>query len=255
MDGSEKRIAVLIDAENIASKYISIILKELASEGIVTYKRVYGDWTKSELSPWKEVMVAHSVLPIHQFSYTTGKGSTDSAMIIDAMDILYSGKVDGFCLVSSDSDYTRLSARLRESGMMVIGMGEAKTPSAFRQACSRFVYLDKLYVAQNPKPAEKRKVENSPQLNDDLDQSMTDIDTIREEIREIIKNNSDDDGLLLSSTLGNLLRKTFPDFDSRNYGFDKLVNLIDNLDIIEKRNLKVGNSQKSYLHFRLKDDQ
>ena len=125
---SDQRFAVLIDADNVSDKYIKIILDEISNDGIATYKRIYGDWTKPALTSWKNVLLDNSILPIQQYNYTTGKNSTDSAMIIDAMDILYSGKVDGFCIVSSDSDFTRLAARLRESGMQVIGMGEEKTP-------------------------------------------------------------------------------------------------------------------------------
>ena len=134
----DKRFAVLIDADNVSDKYIKVILDEISNDGIITYKRIYGDWTKPSLSSWKSVLLNHSITPMQQYNYTTGKSSTDSAMIIDAMDILYSGNVDGFCLVSSDSDFTRLAARLRESGMYVIGMGEKKTPNPFIAACNRF---------------------------------------------------------------------------------------------------------------------
>ena len=141
----EKKFAVLIDADNIADKYIKIILDETANSGIATYKRIYGDWTSPRLSSWKQVLLNNSIIPIQQYSYTFGKNSTDSAMIIDAMDILYSGTVDGFCIASSDSDFTRLAARLRESGMYVIGMGESKTPKPFISACNQFKYLDILF--------------------------------------------------------------------------------------------------------------
>ncbi|MBQ2084406.1 MAG: NYN domain-containing protein, partial [Firmicutes bacterium] len=138
---TDKRFAVLIDADNISDRYIKTILDEMAGEGEVTYKRIYGDWTKPALAPWKKVLLEYSVTPIQQYSYTTGKNATDSAMIIDAMDILYSGNVEGFCLVTSDSDFTRLASRLRESGMLVVGMGEKKTPKAFTTACNKFKYL------------------------------------------------------------------------------------------------------------------
>ena len=142
MTNTDRRFAVLIDADNVAARYIKIILDEISNEGEVTYKRIYGDWTKPALAPWKQVLLEHSVTPIQQYSYTTGKNATDSAMIIDAMDILYSGRVEGFCLVTSDSDFTRLASRLRESGMLVVGMGEQKTPKAFVSACNKFKYLD-----------------------------------------------------------------------------------------------------------------
>lgn len=140
---SDSRFAVLIDADNVSVRYIKLIMDEISKDGIATYKRIYGDWTNPALISWKSALLDNSVLPIQQYSYTTGKNSTDSAMIIDAMDILYSGQVEGFCLVSSDSDFTRLAARLRESGMTVIGMGESKTPNSFIAACNKFKYLDK----------------------------------------------------------------------------------------------------------------
>ena len=143
----ELKIAILIDADNISDKYVKIILDETATKGVATYKRIYGDWTSTKLGSWKKVLLENSIIPIQQYSYTTGKNATDSAMIIDAMDILYSGTVDGFCIASSDSDFTRLVARLRESGMYVLGMGESKTPLPFVSACNEFKYLDLLLNA------------------------------------------------------------------------------------------------------------
>ncbi|MBQ2626376.1 MAG: NYN domain-containing protein [Eubacterium sp.] len=151
---NELRFAVLIDADNISDKYIKIILDETASNGIATYKRIYGDWTSQRMNSWKEVLLDNSVVPMQQYSYTTGKNATDSAMIIDAMDILYSGTVDGFCLCSSDSDFTRLASRIREAGMQVIGMGESKTPKPFISACNQFKYLDLLYEQRLQEAAE-----------------------------------------------------------------------------------------------------
>ena len=152
---NELRIAILIDADNVSDKYIKIIVDEVANIGIATYKRIYGDWTSARLSSWKKVLLEDSIIPIQQYSYTTGKNATDSAMIIDAMDILYSGNVDGYCIVSSDSDFTRLAARLRESGMLVLGMGEEKTPKPFISACNQFKYLDLLY--RNQQEEEKKE--------------------------------------------------------------------------------------------------
>mgnify|MGYP000273157692 FL=1 len=152
---NELRIAILIDADNVSDKYIKIIVDEVANIGIATYKRIYGDWTSARLSSWKNVLLEDSIIPIQQYSYTTGKNATDSAMIIDAMDILYSGNVDGYCIVSSDSDFTRLAARLRESGMLVLGMGEEKTPKPFISACNQFKYLDLLY--RNQQEEEKKE--------------------------------------------------------------------------------------------------
>ena len=152
---NELRYAVLIDADNISDKYIKIILDETAGNGIATYKRIYGDWTSQRMNSWKRVLLDNSVIPMQQYSYTTGKNATDSAMIIDAMDILYSGTVDGFCLVSSDSDFTRLASRIREAGMQVIGMGESKTPKPFISACNQFKYLDLLYEQRLKEAAEE----------------------------------------------------------------------------------------------------
>ena len=159
---SDNRFAVLIDADNVSVKYVKIILDEISKDGIATYKRIYGDWTNPSLISWKSVLLDNSINPIQQYSYTTGKNSTDSAMIIDAMDILYSGKVDGFCLVSSDSDFTRLAARLRESGMTVIGMGESKTPNSFIAACNKFKYLDILSAADEEEPEETPAPKREP---------------------------------------------------------------------------------------------
>lgn len=158
----DRRFAVLIDADNISNKYVKVILDEISNDGVATYKRIYGDWTRSGMGPWKRVLLEHSITPIQQYGYTTGKNATDSAMIIDAMDILYSGNVEGFCLVSSDSDFTRLASRLRESGMMVVGMGEQKTPKAFISACNKFKYLDILSGQAAPKTDSAAELDNVP---------------------------------------------------------------------------------------------
>ena len=154
----EMRYAVLIDSDNVAAKYTKFILDEVSNYGVVTYKRVYGDWTRDNSVRWKTMALENAITPVQQYSYTTGKNSTDSAMIIDAMDILYEGKTDGFCIVSSDSDFTRLAIRLREAGMKVIGMGEQKTPVAFRVACDRFIYIENIRAAQQ----EREKAAQAP---------------------------------------------------------------------------------------------
>lgn len=161
---SEPRFAILIDADNISEKYIKIILDEVSNAGVATYKRIYGDWTSQRLVSWKNCLLENSIIPIQQYSYTYGKSATDSAMIIDAMDILYSGNVDGFAIVSSDSDFTRLAARLRESGMQVIGMGEQKTPEPFISACNQFKYLDLLYAAQRAEAKEEAEAERETEI-------------------------------------------------------------------------------------------
>lgn len=231
---NELRFAVLMDADNISDKYVKIILDETANNGVITYKRIYGDWTSPRLASWKNVLLDNSIIPMQQYSYTTGKNSTDSAMIIDAMDILYSGTVDGFCIVSSDSDFTRLAARLRESGMQVIGMGESKTPKPFISACNQFKYLDLLYSNQQ-----------------EADWKEKDLRRIRNTVNAIIKKFSDEDGWLFCGKLGDQLSKRMPDFDVRNYGFSKLTPFIKSLGDYEVEKISDINGQKQ-IYFRLK---
>lgn len=216
----DKRFAVLIDADNVSARYIKAILDELSNDGIITYKRIYGDWTKSEMAPWKSVLLNYSITPIQQYSYTTGKNATDSAMIIDAMDILYGGNVDGFCIVSSDSDFTRLAARLRESGKYVIGMGERKTPNPFIAACNRFLYLEVL------------SGEGSREKNTEEEGQLT-ADTVRRAFATILTEISDEDGWASLSQAGNILTKRFPSFDVRSFGFMKLTPFIKSLGAFE----------------------
>ncbi|HZK87550.1 MAG TPA: NYN domain-containing protein [Anaerovoracaceae bacterium] len=220
----ERRIAVLIDADNVSQKYIKFIFEELSKHGILTYKRIYGDWTSTRQNSWKEVLLNYSITPIQQYGYTTGKNSTDSALIIDAMDILYSENVDGFCIVSSDSDFTRLAVRLREDGMYVVGMGEKKTPNPFIVACEQFKYLESLIqVEAVPNPS-------------------TNIATVPNELKEItnlilvlIADMSDEAGWVHLSAIGNMLVKRQPDFDTRNYGYTKLSSLITAIPVVEMK--------------------
>lgn len=227
---TEKTFAVLIDADNVSAKYVKVIMDEISSEGLATYRRIYGDWTKGALESWKKVLLEHSITPIQQYSYTVGKNSTDSALIIDAMDILYGGKVSGFCLVSSDSDFTRLASRLRESGMMVIGMGEQKTPTPFIKACNQFKYLDKLLAN-----IEKENAQSQIKPPTDDRGSAADLVTVRRAIKKIVAENSDDDGWIQGGLLGTLLLKRYPDFDVRNFGFAKMTKFIESLDAYEIR--------------------
>ena len=207
MEQNERRFAVLIDADNVSPKYIKYILDEVSDVGIATYKRIYGDWTDNEKRSWKNVLLDWSVNPIQQYSYTTGKNATDSAMIIDAMDILYSGNVDGFCLVSSDSDFTKLAQRLREAGMFVMGIGEQKTPKPFRAACDTFKLLEIISSDDTP---ETSVIENQ--------KTITNIDEIQKAITKLlIENNSQNQPIILAK-VGNFLTKRFSDFDVRNYG-------------------------------------
>lgn len=221
---ADKRFAVLIDADNVSDKYIKVILDEISNEGIITYKRIYGDWTKPTLTSWKTVLLNHSITPMQQYNYTTGKSSTDSAMIIDAMDILYSKNVDGFCIVSSDSDFTRLAVRLRESGMYVIGMGEKKTPNPFISACNRFKYLEIIGG-------------NSSTKQDDCGIDQLNADVIKKAVSEIIADVSDDDGWASLSDVGNILTKRFPNFDVRHFHYNKLTPFIKSLGIFEIKSI------------------
>ena len=275
---SDNRFAVLIDADNVSVKYIKIILDEISKDGIATYKRIYGDWTNPSLISWKSTLLDNSIIPVQQYSYTTGKNSTDSAMIIDAMDILYSGRVEGFCLVSSDSDFTRLAARLRESGMTVIGMGESKTPNSFIAACNKFKYLDILSAADEAeaeeaapkaepakkpaaqpkktaqkaaakKPKEEPKAEKEPkpaepkkQQEKAIEEPRTSLRTIRRALRTIVRENSDEDNWIMVSQVGNLLDKRYPDFDVRNFGFSKLTPFLESLDMFEIKDMKKDSS-------------
>lgn len=228
---TDRRFAVLIDADNVSEKYIKPILDELSNDGIITYKRIYGDWTRPALGSWKSVLLNHSITPIQQYSYTTGKNATDSAMIIDAMDILYSGNVDGFCIVSSDSDFTRLAARLRESGKYVIGMGEKKTPTPFISACNRFLYLEVLAQQENNSSAEK----SSSSGEESVISETTGLtkETVRSAVATIISEVSDEDGWASLSEVGNILLKRYPSFDVRNFGFVKLTPFVKSLNGFE----------------------
>ncbi len=228
-------LAVLIDADNIPSAFVNEMMEEIAKYGNPTIKRIYGDWTKPNLSKWKTLLLEHAITPIQQYGYTTGKNATDSAMIIDAMDILYSERVNGFCIVSSDSDFTRLATRLREAGMQVIGIGEKKTPNPFIVACDKFIYIEIL------KKQSKEK-ENEEKGNDDDKNSFEKI-TVKEIklIADTITDLSEDDGWAFLGDVGSLLQKKRPNFDPRNYGFQKLTPLISSIgkfDIEQRENQK-----------------
>lgn len=260
---NELRIAILIDADNVSDKYIKIIVDEVANIGIATYKRIYGDWTSARLSSWKNVLLEDSIIPIQQYSYTTGKNATDSAMIIDAMDILYSGNVDGYCIVSSDSDFTRLAARLRESGMLVLGMGEEKTPKPFISACNQFKYLDLLYRNQQEEEkkedletaAEAKKAGSSNnKQNSSGSKKNKDLKKVRKTINAIIEKFSDEEGWLSSGQLGDQLGKRLPDFDVRNYGYSKLTPFIKSLGSYETGRIPTGSGGRKQIYFRMKEE-
>ncbi len=227
-------LAVLIDGDNIPSAHVKEMMQEIAKYGNPTIKRIYGDWTKPNLTKWKNLLLENAITPIQQYGYTTGKNATDSAMIIDAMDILYSEKVNGFCLVSSDSDFTRLATRLREAGMQVIGIGEKKTPNPFIVACDKFIYIE---IIRNQSEKKEGSIE--------IDKTKESLDKItRKEINLIsttISDLSDEDGWAFLGDVGSLLLKKQPNFDSRNYGFEKLTPLIKsigNFEIEQRENPK-----------------
>jgi hypothetical protein len=247
----DKKIAVLIDADNVSEKYIKYILDEISNHGTPTYKRIYGDWTKPQLAPWKNVLLNYSITPIQQYSYTTGKNSTDAALIIDAMDILYSNNVDGFCIVSSDSDFTKLAARLREAGMYVIGMGEKKTPTPFISACEKFKYLEVL-ASMSLKPAEIA-VTKGAQKQDESKVGMISIDKLIQAIKTIITEISDEDGWAFLGELGSTLTRRYPDFDTRNYGYTKLTPFVSSLKHFEIRSTRTSNPNVSLKYIRNKE--
>lgn len=227
MMAEDKRFAVLIDADNVSVKYIKYIMDEIANHGTATYKRIYGDWTKPNMTAWKDVLLENSITPVQQYGYTVGKNATDSAMIIDAMDILYSEHVDGFSIVSSDSDFTKLASRLRESGMIVVGMGERKTPKPFIAACNQFKYLDVLAESEK----KSMKIESSK--TEDDSRSMTDINVIKMAIIKMMNESDGEKQGLNMAEIGNRLAKRYPEFDVRNYGDTKLSRFLEKFDFLE----------------------
>lgn len=250
---NDLRLAVLIDADNIPYINVKGMLEEIAKYGTPTFKRIYGDWTLPTVAGWKSVLLENAITPVQQYSYTKGKNSTDSAMIIDAMDILYSGKVDGFCLVSSDSDFTRLATRLREAGMKVIGIGEKKTPAPFIVACDKFVYLEIISsptVASEP-PVIKRKTgrqSRSKQKSEEND-NLNQIRRAKRLIASSISDLADENGWAYLGDVGNLILKKQPDFDPRIFGFAKLTPFIKSLDFeIDERDS--GQSGIKHIYIR-----
>ncbi len=238
---NDERIAVLIDAENVPYSNIGGILREIARYGTPTIKRIYGDWTRQTSSGWKSHLLEHAITPIQQYSYTTGKNSSDSAMIIDAMDILYGGNIESFCIVSSDSDFTRLAMRLRESGKQVIGMGEKKTPSAFIAGCDKFIYLENIEQAVMGKVNESKSKlgkESRNELQSLISQSIFDL--------------ADDNDYVFMGDLGNLIMKKHPDFDPRTYGFHQLTPLIKALGAFDIEERPIPNSNIKHVYIRNK---
>lgn len=260
-----KKLAVLIDADNSSYQQIPLVLQEIAKYGIASVKRIYGDWSSQNLQSWREVLLPHAITPIQQFAYTKGKDATDMMLIINAMDLLYSGALDGFCIVSSDSDFTPLASRIRESGLMVYGFGKQNTPNAFINACDKFVYIENLTDSNSDNDelnsiieSKSDKIDNKPNdnLNIEKNQLKSENTQIQVEntaqkptaipnqevkvddqtlqlIYKAIKENADDDGFANLSTLGNYLIAVKPDFDTRNYGRAKLSGLLQALDLFE----------------------
>lgn len=250
---NDLRLAVLIDADNIPYSNVKGMLEEIAKYGTPTFKRIYGDWTKPTISGWKSVLLENAITPIQQYSYTKGKNSTDSALIIDGMDILYSGKVDGFCIVSSDSDFTRLATRLREAGMKVIGIGERKTPHPFIVSCDKFIYLEIIAstapipevapeVRRKGKPIVKKKKTTEPE-------PQSPATVVKRLIASSISDIADENGWAYLGDVGNLILKKQPDFDPRNFGFPKLTPLIRSLDFeIDER--ESGQNHIKHIYIR-----
>ena len=267
-DLNDLHLAVLIDADNIPSSCIKGVMEEIAIYGTPTIKRIYGDWTSPNVSGWKGALLEHAITPVQQYGYTTGKNSTDSAMIIDAMDILYSGKTDGFVILSSDSDFTRLAIRLREAGQKVIGIGERKTPNAFIVACDKFIYIEVIRGLQNQTG---RFFQFGMKKNKDVSRAKSPIKSSEKSsegdlilhatepkydkacpeqlIADSIADIADDEGYAFLGELGNLLLKKQPDFDPRNYGFQKLTPLLNSLPRfeIDARETKDANIKHMYV--------
>lgn len=243
------RLAVLIDADNVPYANIKEMLQEIAKYGIPTFKRIYADWTKPTVSGWKSILLENAITPIQQYSYSTGKNSSDSALIIDAMDILYTEKVDGFCIISSDSDFTRLVIRLREAGMFVIGMGEKKTLTPFITACDKFIYIE---ILKNPIVLQSSNVSNDQSKNS----AVTSIETVDANMKKLLCNSvsdlSDEDGWTFLGNLGSFILKKKPDFDTRNYGFDKMLKFIKSLDLFEIDERATGKKNIKHVYVKIK---
>ena len=248
--GAQKKLAVLIDADNAQPAIIGGLLDEVARYGIASVKRAYGNWTSQTLQPWKETLLSYSIQPMQQFTYTSGKNATDSALIIDAMDLLYTGKFDGFCIVSSDSDFTRLASRIRESGLTVYGFGERKTPKPFVQACDRFIYTD---ILGRPEPSADQKPEDrigqgAPGAPDRIRQDKKLVNLLRSAVDDA----SDEDGwAYLAEVKNNILIKK-PDFDQRNYGYKKLKDLVQETALFEIHESSSGDSPAKTIQVRYK---
>lgn len=246
MANDHTKLAVLIDADNAQPSMAEGLLAEVAKYGTAHVKRAYGDWTSTHLRGWKEQLLTQSIQPIQQFGYTSGKNATDSAMIIDAMDLLYTERFDGFCIVSSDSDFTRLAARIRESGLIVYGFGERKTPAPFVAACDKFIYTDVLGEAdESPeKAAAARQRKSAAELRQDT--------RLLNLLRNAITDAEDDTGWAGLGTVGSIVSKRAPEFDSRNYGYTKLSGLIGAIGLFDTEERQLGNGKNVYVRIKKK---
>ncbi len=245
------RLAVLIDADNVPYANVKEMFEEIAKYGTPTFKRIYADWTKPTVAGWKKVLLENAITPIQQYSYSTGKNATDSAMIIDAMDILYTGKVDGFCIVSSDSDFTRLATRLREAGMKVIGIGEKKTLIPFISACDKFIYIEILGAGKaDAEHEDDNKTEKTIRA---VKQPISKVDRrLIKLLSQSINDLADENGWAFLGDLGNFILKKHPDFDARNYGFPKMLALIKSIDnfLVDERD--TGKSKIKHVYVKNK---
>lgn len=237
---STRKLAILIDADNAQPSIVENLLAEIAKYGTANVKRIYGDWTLPQLRGWKDVLLQHSIQPIQQFGYTKGKNSTDSALIIDAMDLLYTGRFDGFCLVSSDSDFTKLAARIRESGLVVYGFGEKKTPEPFVAACDKFIYTEVLKEDEDERVTSAKKSE----------QSLKQDTKLVSLVRNAIEASSDESDWAHLAPVGSYIAKQSPGFDPRNYGYRKLGELLQAMELFEMEERPVGEGQSKAIYVK-----
>lgn len=247
-----KNIALLIDAENISTKYLPLILDEANKYGKITYKRAYGDWSSKALSPWKDLSIIYGVTPVQQYSYVSGKNTSDFTLVIDAMDILYKGKVDSFCIVSSDSDFTKLVVRLKEDNMYVFGMGESKTPISLVNSCETFAYLDKMLKTEQEDELKEIELEEQPKKRKANkvklpESSITPLETIIHDLKTIITDNTEEDGWSYWAVVAQLFQKKYPGFHPRNYGEN-----IKTLTFFKKRKEFEFDQRKSSTYVRIK---
>jgi uncharacterized LabA/DUF88 family protein len=238
----EEKLAVLIDADNAQPGTIDGLLAEIANYGVASVKRIYGDWTQPSLKGWKEILLQHSIQPMQQFAYTKGKNATDSAMIIDAMDLLYTGNFNGFCIVSSDSDFTKLASRLRESGLLVYGFGEQKTPSAFVSACDKFIFTEVLRAKEEQSEGITKKSSSELKQNSRLVNLL----------RNAVEASSDDSGWAHLAPVGSNIAKQSPEFDPRNYGYVKLGGLVAATKLFDIEERQNGSSKALYVRDKRK---